>query len=167
MDPEALRALQAPLKQAYCDHPKAAHVVARAEAVLDQSALGCIVTTAQGLTRFAGLHQAAGGDRNAVCAGDMLLEALVACAGTTLAAVATANGVTLRAARITAEGDWDARGTLAADRAVPVGITAIRLHFHIDADIPEALRQRLIATTERYCVVLQTLRRTPPIVTTA
>ncbi len=163
MDATELRALQAPIKQRYRDDPSAARVPARAEARLDPDAVACAVPGWHGETR-AGLHPAAGGDGSLACSADMLLEALVACAGVTLRAVATAMGIGLRGGRIVAEGSWDARGTLGIDRSVPVGITDITLRFELDTDAPADKQAQLIATTERYCVILQTLKAPPRIV---
>ena len=162
MDAAALRALQAPLKQRYRDAPDTARVIARAEAVLDPDAIGCAVPGWAGSTS-AGLHPAGGGDGSLACSADMLLEALVACAGVTLRAVATAMGITLRGGRVIAEGHWDARGTLGVDRATPVGVTDIALRFELDTDAPADKQARLIETTERYCVILQTLKAPPKI----
>ena len=162
MDATELRALQAPIKQRYRDDPSAARVAARAEARLDPAAIACAVPAWHGETR-AGLHPAAGGDGSCACSADMLLEALVACAGVTLRAVATAMSITVRGGRIIAEGSWDARGTLGIDRAVPVGLTEIALRFELDTDAPAEQQARLIATTERYCVILQTLKAPPRI----
>ncbi|HTW29209.1 MAG TPA: OsmC family protein [Acetobacteraceae bacterium] len=164
MDSAALRALQAPLKQRYREDPGAARVTSRAEARL-RGDLSCAIAGRQGET-LAGLHPAAGGTGEQACSADMLLEALVACAGVTVQAVATAMGVALRGGRIVAEGQWDVRGTLGVDRAVPVGITDIVLRFELDVDADEARLARLIETTERYCVIFQTLR-TPPRITVA
>lgn len=160
MDATELRALQAPLKQRYRDTPDAARVIARAEAVLAPSAVACTIP-AWHHSVTAGLHPATGGDGTLACSADMLLEALVACAGVTLRAVATAMGITLRGGKVIAEGVWDARGTLGIDRTVPVGLTEVALRFEIDADIDDAKRARLVETTERYCVIYQTLK-TPP-----
>jgi len=160
MDAETLRAVQAPLKQAYRDDPARARIPARAEAALDLTAIACAVPGWHGSTT-AGLHRAAGGSGDLACSADMLLEALVACAGVTLRAVATAMGIALRGGRIVAEGHWDARGTLGIDRAAPVGLTDIALRFEIDADADAAKLERLIATTERYCVIYQTLKSPP------
>ena len=162
MNAEDLRALQAPLKQGYRDHPDTARIPAHAEAVLSPDSIACTIATAAGpLT--AGLHQAAGGTGTQACSADMLLEAVVACAGVTLRAVATAMGITLRSGRIAADGIWDVRGTLGIDRATPVGLTEITLTFHLDCDADDAQRARLIQTTVRYCVILQTLRAPPKI----
>lgn len=160
MNTEELRAAQAPLKQQYRDDPASARIPARAEARLDPGEIAVAIATWGGET-MAGLHPAAGGTGTLACSGDMLLQALVACAGVTLRAVATAMGITLRGGRIIAEGTWDARGTLAIDKAVPVGVTDIALRFELDTDADAAKLERLIASTERYCVIFQTLR-TPP-----
>jgi uncharacterized OsmC-like protein len=160
MDATELRALQAPIKQRYRDDPAAARVPARAEARLDPDAIACAVPSWHGETR-AGLHPAAGGDGALACSADMLLEALVACAGVTLRAVATAMGIAIRGGRIVAEGNWDVRGTLGIDRTVPVGLTDIALRFDLDTDAPADKQARLIETTERYCVILQTLKAPP------
>lgn len=159
MDAETLRALQAPLKQKYRNDPESAVVTLRASGDAT-GAVSCKVETGRALVE-AGLHPATGGDGTLACSGDMLLEALVACAGVTLRAVATAIGVDLRGARITAEGDLDFRGTLGVSKEVPVGFRDIRLRFDLDTDADESKRADLIRLTERYCVVLQTLR-TPP-----
>ena len=159
MDAERLRALQAPLKQKYRNDPESAVVTLRASGEAT-GAVSCKVETGRALVE-AGLHPATGGDGTLACSGDMLLEALVACAGVTLRAVATAIGVDLRHARITAEGDLDFRGTLGVSKEVPVGFRDIRLRFDLDTDADESKRADLIRLTERYCVVLQTLR-TPP-----
>lgn len=163
MDAEHLRAAQAPLKQRYRDAPEAALVPARAEARLDAPGVACIVPAWHGDTR-AGLHPATGGSGEDACSADMLLQALVACAGVTLRAVATAMGVTIRGGRVVAEGHWDARGTLGVDRFARVGLTDIALSFDVDCDTDATKLARMIATTERYCVILQTLRN-PPAVT--
>ncbi len=162
MNAEQLRAMQAPIKQRYRDAPESARVPVRAECRLDPDDVACTVTTWHGETR-AGLHPATGGSGELACSADMLLEALVACAGVTLRAVATAMGITLRGGRVVAEGHWDARGTLGIDRAVPVGLTDIVLRFELDADAPADKLARLIETTERYCVILQTLKVPPRI----
>ena len=125
--------MQAPLKQRYRDTPDAARVPARAEARLDADGIACTVPSWDGETK-AGLHPATGGSGELACSADMLLEAVVACAGVTLRAVATASGVTIRGGRVIAEGSWDARGTLGIDRSVPVGLTDIALRFEIDSD---------------------------------
>jgi uncharacterized OsmC-like protein len=163
MNAEQLRAMQAPIRQRYRDTPDAARVPARAEARLDADEIACTVPSWHGETK-AGLHPATGGSGDLACSADMLLEAVAACAGVTLRAVATASGVTIRNARVIAEGTWDARGTLGVDRSVPVGLTDIALRFEIDSDADPAKLERMIQTTERYCVILQTLR-TPPRIT--
>ena len=160
MNAEQLRAVQAPLKQRYRDDPATARIPARAEAVLSADEIACTIVGRAGPV-VAGLHPAAGGDGTRACSADMLLEALVACAGVTLRAVATAMGVTIRSGRIIAEGHWDARGTLGIDRSVPVGLTDITLRFAIDSDADAQKLERMIHTTERYCVILQTLRSPP------
>ena len=160
MNAEELRAKQAPLKQLYRDNPAAALVPAHAEATLDLTDIACDVPSWHGTTK-AGLHKAGGGSGELACSADMLLEAIVACAGVTLRAVATAMGVTIRGGKISADGIWDARGTLAIDRNTPVGLTEVTLKFDIDCDADAAKLERMIQTTERYCVILQTLK-TPP-----
>lgn len=162
MNAEQLRAMQAPVKQRYRDTPDAARVLSRAEARLDGEDIACTVPSWHGDVT-AGLHQATGGSGEQACSADMLLEALVACAGVTLRAVATASGVTIRSGRVIAEGTWDARGTLGIDRSVPVGLSEIALRFEIDSDADPAKLERMIQTTERYCVILQTLRNPPRI----
>jgi len=160
MDPTQLKSLQAPLKEKYRGDPRSAFVTLRAEG--HAMGLSCKVETGRALVE-AGLHPATGGDGTAACSGDMLLEALVACAGVTLRAVATSIGVELRDAKITAEGDLDFRGTLGVAKDAPVGFTNLRLRFHIDTDAPEDQIATLLRLTERYCVVLQTLRSPPQI----
>ncbi|MEO9190052.1 MAG: OsmC family protein [Acetobacteraceae bacterium] len=163
MDAATLRALQAPIKQHYRDHPDDARIAARAEARLDAGGIACVVATAHGDVT-AGLHKAAGGTGTQACSADMLLDALVACAGTTLRAVATAMSIPVRGGRIVAEGVWDVRGTLGIDRATPVGLTDITLRYELDTDAEPDKLARLIDTTERYCVILQTLRTPPRVV---
>jgi len=162
MDINELRALQAPLKDRYRAEPQAAVVTLRASGALDSAAVACKVETGRALS-VAGLHPATGGSGAELCSGDMLLEALVACAGVTLKAVATSIGVPLRGGRVLAEGDLDFRGTLGVAREAPVGFTDIRLLFELDSDAPQEQLETLLRLTERYCVVLQTLRRAPPI----
>src|SRR5688500_3655922 len=157
MDADALRSLQAPLKQRYRDEPSAALITLKAEGNVDEAAVACKVETGRALVT-AGLHPATGGSGLEACSGDMLLEALVACAGVTLKAVATAIGVELRSASVRAEGDLDFRGTLGVDREAPVGFREIRLAFDIRSDAPQEKLDQLLKLTERYCVVLQTLR---------
>ena len=161
MDADELKALQAPLKQKYKEDPLAAVVTLRAES-RSTDGLSCKVETGRALVE-AGLHPATGGDGSLVCSGDMLLEALVACAGVTLRAVATAIGVNLRHATVSAEGDLDFRGTLGVAKDAPVGFRDIRLRFQLDTDASEEQRATLLRLTERYCVVLQTLRQ-PPVI---
>ena len=156
-----LKALQAPLKQKYIEDPGAAVVTLRASGKAT-GAISCKVETGRALVE-AGLHPATGGDGSLACSGDMLLEALVACAGVTLRAVATAIGVEIRDASVTAEGDLDFRGTLGVSKGVPVGFRDIRLRFQLDTDATEDQRATLLRLTERYCVVLQTLRQPPPV----
>ena len=160
MNAEELRGLQAPLKQLYRENPDAARIPARAEGILDANDIACTVRGWHGETT-AGLHKAGGGTGELACSADMLLEAMVACAGVTLSAVATAMGVTIRSGRIIAEGYWDARGTLGIDRNAPVGLTEVTLRFEVDADTDTARLERMIQTTERYCVILQTLKNPP------
>jgi uncharacterized OsmC-like protein len=159
---DEMRALQAPLKDRYRADAKAALVTLRAKGSLDSAAIACKVETGRALA-VAGLHPATGGSGAELCSGDMLLEALVACAGVTLKAVATSMGVTLRSGEVTAEGDLDFRGTLGVDKQAAVGFTDIRLKFELDTDAPQAELDTLLKLTERYCVVLQTLRRSPAI----
>jgi uncharacterized OsmC-like protein len=160
MDAASLRELQAPLKTRYRDQPDAALVTLRAEGSLDAESIACRVDTGRALVE-AGLHPATGGSGLQACSGDMLLEALVACAGVTLRAVATALEFSLKGGTVKAEGDLDFRGTLGIDRATPVGFGAIRLAFALDTDEPQDRIESLLKLTERYCVVLQTLRRPP------
>ncbi len=164
MNAEQLKSAQAPLKEKYRQQPQAAQLTLRAEGRLADG-LACKVDTGRALVE-AGLHPATGGDGTQACSGDMLLEALVACAGVTLQAVATAMGITLRDGRVRAEGDLDFRGTLGVDKTAPVGFGAIRLHFALDTDAPAESVAKLIQLTERYCVILQTLRQ-PPVLTTS
>lgn len=157
---QGLRALQAPLKHRYRDDPASAVATLEASGDLDSEGLTCSVRTGRALVE-AGLHPATGGDGSLACSGDLLLEALVACAGVTLRAVATAIGVAIRSGRVHAEGDIDFRGTLAVDRDAPVGFRAIRLTFDIDADADPETLDRLLELTKRYCVVGQTLSQPP------
>jgi uncharacterized OsmC-like protein len=161
MDADSLKAVQAPIKQRYRDEPTAAVVTLRAEGEIGEG-LSCSVATARAMVE-AGLHPATGGTGQQACSGDMLLEALVACAGVTLNAVATALGLRLRGARLRAEGDLDFRGTLGVAKDAPVGFRDIRLTFDLDGDLSDEERANLIRLTERYCVVYQTLRQPPPI----
>lgn len=159
MDATALRALQAPLKNRYREAPQTAQITLHAEGRLGEG-VTCSVQTGQALIR-AGLHPATGGDGLAACSGDMLLQALVACAGVTLNAVATALGIALRDATLRAEGDLDFRGTLGVAKDAAVGFRAIRLHIALDTDAEQAQVDKLLELTERYCVVFQTLSRPP------
>lgn len=161
MKAEELRAMQAPLKEQYRHEPGAALLTLHAEGRLG-SEVSCRIETGKALVE-AGLHPATGGSGLSACSGDMLLEALVACAGVTLAAVATGLGIPLRDARIRAEGDLDFRGTLGVAREVPVGFQRIRLHFDLDSDASVEQLETLRRLTERYCVVYQTLAAPPAI----
>jgi uncharacterized OsmC-like protein len=161
MNADELKALQAPLKEQYKTHPGAAMITLRAKGHATEG-IACKVETGKALVE-AGLHPATGGDGSFACSGDMLLEALVACAGVTLRAVATAIGVQLRDATVSAEGDLDFRGTLGVAKDAPVGFQRIRLGFDLSTDASEEQLATLIRLTERYCVVYQTLRNTPEI----
>ena len=156
-----MKALQAPIKERYRNEPQAALVTLRAHGRIGEG-IACRVETGRALVE-AGLHPATGGSGLQACSGDMLLEALVACAGVTLKAVATALGVSLKDAKLTAEGDLDFRGTLGVAKDAPVGFREIRLRFDLDTDAPAEQKKKLIELTERYCVVLQTLRQGPPV----
>lgn len=160
MDADTLRATQAPIKARYRESPDAAVITLRAEGKVDDQAIACKVDTGKALVT-AGLHPATGGSGMEACSGDMLLEALVACAGVTLKAVATAIGVEMRDATVRAEGDLDFRGTLGVARDAPVGFREIRLAFEIDTDAPRETLDQLLKLTERYCVVFQTLNAKP------
>src|SRR5271165_475521 len=162
MDAAGLRARQAPIKERYKTDPKAGFITLKARGTLDDSNIACKVETGRALAT-AGLHPATGGSGMELCSGDMLLEALVACAGVTLKAVATSIGVELRSGRVFAEGDLDFRGTLGVARDAPVGFKDIRLTFELDAEALQPQLDMLLKLTERYCVVLQTLRRPPAI----
>ena len=161
MKTEELRALQAPLKERYREHPEAALLTLKAEGRLGEGII-CKVDAGRALVE-AGLHPATGGDGLSACSGDMLLEALVACAGVTLRAVASAIGVEIRGGVVQAEGDLDFRGTLGVSKEAPVGFQRIRLRFELDTSATEEQLATLIRLTERYCVVYQTLRRPPEI----
>jgi uncharacterized OsmC-like protein len=165
MDGNALKALQAPLKDKYREQPGSAAITLKAEGRIGES-VTCSVATGKAMIE-AGLHPATGGSGLSACSGDMLLQALVACAGVTLNAVATALGLTLRNAVVRAEGDLDFRGTLGVAKDAPVGFRDIRLAFDIDGDISEEQRATLLKLTERYCVVYQTLRAPPAIAVTS
>lgn len=160
MNAEELKALQAPIKDRYRKEPQAAVVTLRAQGRIGEG-IACRVDTGKALVE-AGLHPATGGSGLQACSGDMLLEALAACAGVTLKAVATALGIDLRDGKVVAEGDLDFRGTLGVAKEAPVGFREIRLRFELDTDAPPEQRKKLIELTERYCVVLQTLRQSPP-----
>ena len=162
MQPEELRALQAPLKEAYRTAPERAMVTLQASGSLDETAISCHVDTGRALVE-AGLHPATGGTGFQACSGDLLLQALVACAGVTLRAVATALAIPVRGGQVRAEGDLDFRGTLGVSKDAPVGFRAIRLQFSLDTDAGPEQLATLEKLTERYCMVLQTLR-TPPAV---
>ena len=161
MKADELKSLQAPLKQQYREQPDSAVITLCAEGRIGDG-VTCKVDTGKGLVT-AGLHPATGGDGLSACSGDMLLEALVACAGVTLNAVATAIGIELRDASVHAEGDLDFRGTLGVDKETPVGFKKIRLHFNLDTDADQEQLNTLLKLTERYCVVYQTLNNAPPI----
>jgi uncharacterized OsmC-like protein len=158
MDAESLRALQAPLKDQYREAPDSALVTLRANGRLGEDGVTCKVETGRALAE-AGLHPATGGDGLSLCSGDMLLEALVACAGVTLKAVATALALPITGGTVSAEGDLDFRGTLGVAKDAPVGFRAIRLNFAVEGDLTEEQRATLLKLTERYCVVYQTLRQ--------
>jgi uncharacterized OsmC-like protein len=162
MDAAALRALQAPLKERYQNDPKAATITLKARGTLDDAHIACRVETGRGLA-VAGLHPATGGSGLELCSGDMLLEALVGCAGVTLKAVATALEIPLKSAKVSAEGDLDVRGTLGVAKDAPVGFAQIRLRFDVATDAPQEKLDQLLKLTERYCVVYQTLKSGPPI----
>ncbi len=161
MKSDELRSIQAPLKDHYRAEPGAALVTLKAQGHIGEG-VTCKIETGRALAA-AGLHPATGGDGLSVCSGDMLLEALVACAGVTLNAVATAIGVELRDAVVRAEGELDFRGTLGVSKEVPVGFQQIRLYFDLDTDASDDQLATLIRLTERYCVVYQTLRQSPAI----
>lgn len=164
MESDALRLLQAPLKERYRNEPTAASITLHARGELGSESISCRIETGKALVE-AGLHPATGGDGSFACSGDMLLEALVACAGVTLNAVATALGITIRSGSVRAEGDLDFRGTLGVEKGVPVGFRDIRLAFDLDTDATAEQQATLLKLTERYCVILQTLRNAPPVST--
>ena len=159
MDRDALRALQAPLKDQYKQDPDQALITLKATGTLGEG-VSCSVDTGRAIAN-AGLHPATGGDGTQLCSGDMLLEALVACAGVTLGAVSTSLGIAIDEGRVHAEGDLDFRGTLGVDKEAPVGFKDVRLEFELDTDASEDELATLLRLTERYCVVLQTLARPP------
>jgi len=158
MDAEQLRSMQAPLKSKYRDEPGSALITLRASGRLGEETITCKLETGRAIAE-AGLHPATGGDGLSLCSGDMLLEALVACAGVTLKAVATALAIPIREGRVSAEGDLDFRGTLGVAKDAPVGFRAIRLRFDLDTDAPAEQLDKLMTLTERYCVVYQTLSK--------
>ena len=161
MDASALKTLQAPLKERYREKPEAAVVTLKAEGRIGEG-VTCSVQTGKALIE-AGLHPATGGTGTSACSGDMLLEALVACAGVTLKAVATALDVPLKSGKVSAEGDLDFRGTLGVAKVAPVGFAAIRLRFDVETDAPPDKLDALLKLTERYCVVYQTIKAGPPV----
>lgn len=162
MDAGELRAMQAPIKERYKNDPKAGLITLKAKGSLDDTHIACKVETGRALA-VAGLHPATGGSGLELCSGDMLLEALVACAGVTLKAVSTALDIPLRAANVSAEGDLDFRGTLGVAKEAPVGFAQIRLRFDVDTDAPQEKLDQLLKLTERYCVVYQTIKSGPPV----
>jgi uncharacterized OsmC-like protein len=157
-----LRSIQAPIKERYKGDPQAAQITLRAKGTLDELGIACKVDTGRALA-VAGLHPATGGSGLELCSGDMLLEALVACAGVTLKAVSTALEIPLRSATVSAEGDLDFRGTLGVAKDAPVGFVAIRLAFEVESDAPQEKLDQLTRLTERYCVVYQTIRGGVPL----
>jgi len=165
MDAAELRAMQAPIKEKYKTDAKAAFITLKAKGSIDESNISCKVETGRALA-VAGLHPATGGSGMELCSGDMLLEALVACAGVTLKAVSTALGINLKAGHVSAEGDLDFRGTLGVDKEAPVGFAEIRLKFDVDTDEPQEKLDQLLKLTERYCVVYQTIKSGPPVAVT-
>jgi len=162
MNAEELRAMQAPIKERYKTTPEAAVITLKAKGALDDTHIACKVETGRALA-VAGLHPATGGSGLELCSGDMLLEALVACAGVTLKAVATALAIPLKAGTVSAEGDLDFRGTLGVAKDAPVGFREIRLRFDLDTDAPQDKLDQLLKLTERYCVVYQTIKSGPPV----
>src|ERR1700749_1252152 len=162
MDAAGLRAMQAPIKERYKSDPKAGFITLKAKGSLDDTNIACKVETGRALA-VAGLHPATGGSGMGLCSGDMLLEALVACAGVTLKAVSTALEIPLKSATVSAEGDLDFRGTLGVAKDAPVGFAQIRLRFEVDTDASQDKLDQLLKLTERYCVVYQTLKGAPPV----
>jgi uncharacterized OsmC-like protein len=161
MDSTELRAMQAPIKDRYKADPKAALITLKAKGSLESEGLSCKVETGRAAAAVAGLHPATGGSGLELCSGDMLLEALVACAGVTLKSVSTALDVPLKSGAVSAEGDLDFRGTLGVDKETPVGFAEIRLRFDVDTDAPQEKLDQLLKLTERYCVVYQTIKNGP------
>jgi len=162
MDANELRAMQAPIKERYRSDPQAAVVTLKAKGTLDDANIACKVESGRAL-RAAGLHPATGGSGLELCSGDMLLEALVACAGVTLKAVAIALDIPLRSGQVSAEGELDFRGTLGVAKDAPVGFREIRLRFELDTDAAQDKLDQLLKLTERYCVVYQTIKAGPPV----
>jgi uncharacterized OsmC-like protein len=162
MDAAALRAMQAPIKDKYKSDPGAALITLKAKGSLDDTSIACKVETGRALAT-AGLHPATGGSGLELCSGDMLLEALVACAGVTVKAVSTAIGLNVKAGTVSAEGDLDFRGTLGVAKDAPVGFHEIRLSFALDTDATQEQLDQLLKLTERYCVVYQTIAKGPPV----
>ena len=162
MDAAGLRAMQAPIKDKYKSDPKAGLITLKANGTLDDQNIACKVETGRALA-VAGLHPATGGSGMELCSGDMLLEALVACAGVTVKAVATALEIPLKSGKVSAEGDLDFRGTLGVAKDAPVGFAQIRLRFDLDTDAPQDKLDQLLKLTERYCVVYQTIKSGPQV----
>lgn len=162
MKADELRALQAPLKQKYKEDPATARIPARAEGTLELDGVACSVKVWKGETK-SGLHPAGGGSGELACSADMLLEALVGCAGVTLAAVATAMSIPIKGGKVIAEGVWDARGTLGVDRTAPIGLTEVALRFEIESDAPAEKVAKMVEMAERYCVIAQTLKNPPKV----
>ena len=162
MDATELRAMQAPIKDRYKSDPGAALITLKAKGSLDDQSIACKVETGRALA-VAGLHPATGGSGLELCSGDMLLEALVACAGVTLKAVSTALAIPLKSGTVSAEGDLDFRGTLGVDKEAPVGFRQIRLRFDVETDAPQDKLDQLLKLAERYCVVYQTIAKGPPV----
>ena len=163
MDAAELRAMQAPIKERYKTDADAALITLKARGALDDTSIACKVETGRALA-VAGLHPATGGSGMELCSGDMLLEALVACAGVTVKAVATALEIPLKSGKVSAEGDLDFRGTLGVAKDAPVGFREIRLAFNVDTDASQEKLDQLLKLTERYCVVYQTIKAGPPVV---
>jgi len=162
MDANELRTMQAPIKERYKSTPDAALITLKAKGALDDTHIACKVETGRALA-VAGLHPATGGSGLELCSGDMLLEALVACAGVTLKAVSTALAIPIKSGTVSAEGDLDFRGTLGVAKDAPVGFREIRLRFDLDTDAPPEKLDQLLKLTERYCVVYQTIAKGPPV----
>ena len=162
MDSAGLRAMQAPIKEKYKADPKAGVITLKAKGTLDDTNIACKVEIGRALAT-AGLHPATGGSGLELCSGDMLLEALVACAGVTVKAVSTALDIPIKSGKVSAEGDLDFRGTLGVAKDAPVGFAQIRLRFDLDTDAPQDKLDQLLKLTERYCVVYQTIKAGPPV----